>query len=122
MKNIHTVKLHAARGETGSHEFVADNLADSRVENGLYIIDYIATEDNAPNTVIYPLVNILKILETGFPEKEIGAGREADKRPVNCRNRQRDEGQAYPKSGCEYCRNGGLMGCPFEKDLLCRGS
>lgn len=118
MKNIHTVKFHLTRGETGSHEFTEDNLADSRVENGLYIIDYLSTEDNSPNTVIYPLVNILKIRETGFPEKEIGAGWETpiDKRPENCRNRQRDSGQAYPRSGCEYCRNGGLMGCPFEKD------
>lgn len=38
-----------------------------------------------------------------------------DKRPANCRNRQRDEGKAYPRSGCESCKNGGLMGCPHEK-------
>ena len=35
-------------------------------------------------------------------------------RPKTCRNRQRDEGQPYPRSGCDHCHNGGLMGCPFE--------
>jgi len=36
-------------------------------------------------------------------------------RPANCRNRLRDEGKPYPRSGCSHCRNGGLMGCPFER-------
>lgn len=35
-------------------------------------------------------------------------------KPENCRNRLRDEGKAYPKSGCEYCKTGGLTGCPFD--------
>ena len=36
-------------------------------------------------------------------------------RPENCRNRIRDEGiNPYPKSGCAYCKTGGLTGCPFE--------
>lgn len=33
--------------------------------------------------------------------------------PYNCRSRQRNEGKAYPKSGCEHCYMGGLYGCPF---------
>lgn len=37
-------------------------------------------------------------------------------RPQNCRNRLRDEGQVYPKSGCDHCKNGGLMGCPYERN------
>lgn len=38
-----------------------------------------------------------------------------EKRPANCRNRLRDEGKAYPKSGCASCGNGGIMGCPHER-------
>jgi len=37
-----------------------------------------------------------------------------DKRPADCRNRLRDEGELYPRSGCASCGNGGLMGCPHE--------
>lgn len=33
--------------------------------------------------------------------------------PANCRERLRLEGQAYPKSGCSVCGNGGLRGCPY---------
>lgn len=39
----------------------------------------------------------------------------AEKRPANCRNRLRDEGKPYPKSGCASCGNGGMMGCPHER-------
>ncbi len=39
---------------------------------------------------------------------------EIDNRPANCRNRLRDEGKAYPKSGCQVCRAGGMTGCPYE--------
>lgn len=39
-----------------------------------------------------------------------------DNRPKSCRNRKRDERLAYPKSGCEHCFNGGITGCPFEKE------
>lgn len=38
-----------------------------------------------------------------------------DTRPQLCRNRLRDEGQAYPRSGCAVCRDGGMMGCPHER-------
>ena len=38
----------------------------------------------------------------------------SDTRPQLCRQRLKDEGQAYPKSGCLVCRTGGLFGCPFE--------
>lgn len=38
-----------------------------------------------------------------------------DNRPTNCRNRLRDEGKAYPKSGCDSCHDGGLRGCPHEQ-------
>lgn len=41
-----------------------------------------------------------------------------DARPANCRNRQRDEGKPYPRSGCDHCRDGGLRGCPFELAAL----
>ena len=27
----------------------------------------------------------------------------------------RDAGLPYPRSGCYHCKNGGLMGCPYEK-------
>lgn len=37
-----------------------------------------------------------------------------ENRPKNCRNRLRDEGQIYPKSGCVVCKTGGLTGCPHE--------
>lgn len=39
-----------------------------------------------------------------------------DNRPKSCRDRLRDEGKAYPKSGCAHCINGGLTGCPFDKE------
>lgn len=38
-----------------------------------------------------------------------------EKRPANCRNRLRDEGKAYPKSGCLSCGTGGMTGCPYER-------
>ena len=38
----------------------------------------------------------------------------AEIRPPLCRNRLRDEGKAYPKSGCKVCHKGGIFGCPFE--------
>lgn len=37
-------------------------------------------------------------------------------RPANCRNRLRDEGKPYPRSGCAVCRDGGLRGCPYERN------
>jgi len=37
-------------------------------------------------------------------------------KPSNCRNVLRDSGQPYPRSGCAVCKNGGLMGCPYEKE------
>lgn len=36
-------------------------------------------------------------------------------RPANCRNRLRDDGKPYPRSGCAHCRNGGMVGCPYER-------
>jgi hypothetical protein len=39
-------------------------------------------------------------------------------RPASCRNRLRDEGKAYPKSGCAVCKNGGLFGCRYEKNTV----
>lgn len=36
-------------------------------------------------------------------------------KPANCRNRLRDEGKPYPRSGCAHCKTGGLTGCPFER-------
>lgn len=41
-----------------------------------------------------------------------------DNRPALCRNRLRDEGKHYPRSGCKSCGNGGMMGCPYEKGGL----
>lgn len=41
-------------------------------------------------------------------------GPEQGNRPANCRNRLRDEGKAYPRSGCASCGDGGLRGCPYE--------
>lgn len=35
-------------------------------------------------------------------------------RPALCRNALRDAGKPYPRSGCAVCRNGGLVGCPYE--------
>jgi hypothetical protein len=37
-------------------------------------------------------------------------------KPSNCRNALRDSGKPYPRSGCAVCKNGGLMGCPYEKE------
>ncbi len=44
------------------------------------------------------------------------SGEEIERRPVTCRNRLRDEGEPYPRSGCQVCGNGGLVGCQFEKE------
>ena len=38
-----------------------------------------------------------------------------DERPINCRNRLRDEGKPYPRSGCAVCKTGGLHGCIYER-------
>lgn len=37
-----------------------------------------------------------------------------DPRPADCRNRLRDSGKPYPKSGCQHCKTGGMTGCPYE--------
>lgn len=37
-----------------------------------------------------------------------------DHRPANCRFRQMEEGKAYPKSGCDNCKTGGMNGCPYK--------
>lgn len=42
--------------------------------------------------------------------------------PVNCRERLRLEGKAYPKSGCAICGDGGIKGCPYETIRLKGGS
>lgn len=36
--------------------------------------------------------------------------------PVDCRERLRLEGRAYPKSGCASCGTGGMTGCPHKID------
>lgn len=41
----------------------------------------------------------------------------SDTRPGLCRNRLRDEGKPHPRSGCAVCRNGGMMGCPHERNF-----
>lgn len=41
--------------------------------------------------------------------------RPEDDRPQTCRNRLRDEGKAYPRSGCDYCKEGGLRGCIYDR-------
>jgi hypothetical protein len=41
--------------------------------------------------------------------------RPSGERPANCRNRLRDEGKPYPRSGCLSCKDGGLRGCPYER-------
>lgn len=38
-----------------------------------------------------------------------------ENRPALCRNRLKDEGKPHPRSGCNVCRNGGMMGCPHER-------
>lgn len=40
-----------------------------------------------------------------------------DERPANCRNRLRDEGFEYPRSGCARCGTGGMTGCPYESSM-----
>lgn len=36
-------------------------------------------------------------------------------RPDNCRNALRDAGKMHPRSGCDVCGNGGILGCPYER-------
>lgn len=45
-------------------------------------------------------------------------GERRDERPANCRNRLRDEGKVYPRSGCAVCGNGGLVGCIYERGIV----
>ena len=35
-------------------------------------------------------------------------------KPMLCRERLREEGKPYPRSGCSICRTGGLTGCPYR--------
>lgn len=44
-----------------------------------------------------------------------GGHQSKDQRPANCRNRLKDEGMSYPRSGCASCGDGGLKGCPHER-------
>lgn len=39
-------------------------------------------------------------------------------RPAACRNRLRDEGKAYPRSGCAVCKDGGMRGCPYDASRI----
>lgn len=38
-----------------------------------------------------------------------------DPRFPRCRERLRDEGKPYPKSGCDVCGNGALVKCPYSR-------
>lgn len=38
-------------------------------------------------------------------------------RPMLCRNSLRDAGKPYPRSGCAICKDGGLMGCPYDRPV-----
>ena len=57
------------------------------------------------------LAVILPEVDTGAPKPGAPGWR-----PMNCRNRLRDEGRAHPKSGCDSCGDGGLRGCPHTRD------
>jgi collagenase-like PrtC family protease len=57
--------------------------------------------------IVNAYLNAVEMLEEE-PERTVR------ERPANCRNRLRDEGRAYPKSGCAVCKDGGLRGCPYE--------
>jgi hypothetical protein len=47
------------------------------------------------------------------PEKPAGAFHSA--RPDNCTMALREAGKPAPKSGCDVCGNGGMMGCPYDR-------
>jgi len=47
----------------------------------------------------------LELLEETFGE---------EKRPENCRERLKDEGKAYPKSGCNACHKNAFGTCPHK--------
>lgn len=36
-------------------------------------------------------------------------------KPASCRERLRLEGKPYPRSGCDSCHMGGMLGCPYDK-------
>ncbi|QIV65837.1 hypothetical protein Cp1R7AA1_179 [Mesorhizobium phage Cp1R7A-A1] len=50
-------------------------------------------------------------------EAQVSVYKELYGRPEGCRNRLRDEGKPYPKSGCTVCKNGGMVGCRYERDV-----
>lgn len=39
--------------------------------------------------------------------------------PSNCRMQQEHAGLPYPRSGCEVCFTGGLIGCPYISGADC---
>jgi hypothetical protein len=54
--------------------------------------------------------NIMEVFYEFEDQDEV----EGDNRHVNCRERLRQEGHPYPKSGCNACGGGLLHTCPHE--------
>lgn len=60
----------------------------------------------------YTMITVEMVLAALRPDDARG------EKPTNCRNRLRDEGKLYPRSGCAHCKDGGMRGCPFERSTL----
>lgn len=58
---------------------------------------------------------IIAVLYNALHDARQSARYESKPRPADCRNRLRDEGKPYPRSGCLVCKDGGLRGCPYER-------
>jgi len=78
--------------------------------------NYVSLEKFTTQNIMRVFDKMLVMLPMAGSGDEVAEPPPALEKPANCRNRLRDEGKAYPKSGCGHCKNGGLMGCPFEKD------
>lgn len=94
------------------YEFSIEREATSKIADNFYVIEGI--EDGERFSVRYPVANVQKINETSYPISNNSLPIiQYDARPIHCRMRKKGEGKPYPKSGCESCGNGGLMGCPY---------
>lgn len=59
--------------------------------------------------------NLIIRIDAALSKPETSAQAGAGARPPLCRNALRDAGKPYPRSGCDVCGKGGLLGCPYER-------
>lgn len=103
---------HEARVRESIHRDLGARLGQFLVEEGALFLHEAAAEGSMPARTEFTarLAVIMPDVDTSTPKPV-----EPGWRPMDCRNRLRDEGKPYPKSGCASCGDGGLRGCPHTR-------